>query len=264
MQNEPVLLRDDRAGVACLTLNRPKAFNSLSNEVLDRLEAELDRIATDPEVRVVVLAGVGPAFSAGHDLKEIAADRSHDAIEALFAHCSRVMVKLSRLPQPVIAVVDGIAAAAGCQLVAACDLAIASDTSRFATSGIKFGLFCATPAVALRRAVPQKAALEMLFTGEFIDAQEALRLGLVNRVAPSAELDATLGGLTASLIEKPAAVLAMGKRAFYEEAGMGLEESYRHATGVIVANALTDEFAEGLAAFQEKRKPSWPAGRSDR
>ncbi|WP_027134217.1 enoyl-CoA hydratase [Geminicoccus roseus] len=258
MQNEPVILRDDRNGVATLTLNRPKAFNALSKAVLTELERLVDAIAQDRSVRVVVLTGHGAAFSAGHDMKEMASDRSEAALTDLFSHCSRVMVKLTRLPQPVVARVDGIAAAAGCQLVAACDLAVCTEDSRFATSGVKYGLFCATPAVALRRAVPQKAALEMLFTGDFIDAAEALRLGLVGRVVAKEALDDAVVDLAARIAEKPFDVIALGKRAFYDEAGMGLEESYRHATGVIVENALGADFAEGVAAFAEKRKPAWP------
>ncbi|HEX2525207.1 MAG TPA: enoyl-CoA hydratase [Geminicoccus sp.] len=259
MQNEPVILRDDQDGVTYLTLNRPKAFNALSRAVLTEMERLLDEISLDRSTRVVVLSGHGAAFSAGHDMKEMAADRTETALTELFTHCSRVMVKLTRLPQPVIARIDGIAAAAGCQLVAACDMAVASDRSRFATSGIKYGLFCATPAVALRRVMPQKAALEMLFTGDFIDADEALRLGLVNRVVPSADLDHVVTDLAARILDKPYDVVALGKRAFYESAGMNLEDSYRHATEVIVQNALGADFAEGVAAFAEKRRPHWPA-----
>jgi enoyl-CoA hydratase/carnithine racemase len=258
MQNEPVILREDRDGVATLTLNRPKAFNALSKSVLTELERLLDDIASDRSTRVVVLTGHGPAFSAGHDMKELAGERTEAALTALFEHCSRVMVKLTRLPQPVIAKIAGIAAAAGCQLVAACDMAVASADSRFATSGIKYGLFCATPAVALRRVIPQKAALEMLFTGDFVDAQEALRLGLVNRVVPSDELDGAVAGLVARIVDKPHDVIALGKRAFYDGAGLDLEQSYRHATCAIVENALGPDFGEGVSAFLEKRSPKWP------
>ena len=260
LTNEKVVLRSDQDGVATLTLNRPKAFNALSAAVLAELEAQLEAIACDRSVRVLVLTGTGPAFSAGHDMKELAAGRTEAALSELFSHCSRVMVKLTRLPQPVAAKVDGIAAAAGCQLVAACDLAICTQESRFAASGIKHGLFCATPAVALRRAVPQKAALKMLFTGDFIDAAEALRLGLVNQVVAKAELDEAVAAMAARIADKPFDVVALGKRAYYEEAGMELEEAYRHATGVIVGNALSDDFAEGAAAFAEKRRPVWPNG----
>lgn len=254
---EPVLLRSDDGGVARLTLNRPAAFNSLSRELLTALEAELERIAHDAAVRVVVLAGAGKAFCAGHDLKEMGGDLRDPPVRALFEQCSRVMLGLTRLPQPVIARVHGIATAAGCQLVAACDLAVCSDDSRFATSGIKYGLFCSTPMVALTRNVPQKPAMEMLLTGDFIDAAEALRLGLVNRVAPSAELDAAVEALYARLLDKPPVVLALGKRAFYRQLGMDVEEAYRFTTGVIVENALGCDFAEGLDAFVAKRKPTW-------
>jgi enoyl-CoA hydratase/carnithine racemase len=252
------LLRYDDAGVVCLTLNRPHAFNSLSRELLSLLEQELERIAADPAARVVVIAGSGKAFCAGHDLKEIGADLRDEPVRDLFAQCSRVMAGLTRLPQPVIARVHGIATAAGCQLVAACDLAVCGDASRFATSGVKYGLFCSTPMVALSRNVPRKAAMEMLLTGDFIDAAEALRLGLVNQVVPPAELDAAVTTLCARLVDKPAAVLALGKRAFYRQLELGLDEAYAMTTDAIVENALGRDFAEGVDAFAAKRKPVWP------
>ena len=216
-QNEPLLLRQGDGGVVRLTLNRPKAFNSLSRELLAAVENELDRLAEDKTARVVVLTGSGKAFCAGHDLKEMGADLRHEPVKALFAHCSRVMLKLARLPQPVIARVDGIDTAAGCQLVAACDLAVCTEDSRFATSGVKYGLFCATPMVALSRNLQRKAAMEMLLTGDFIDAPEVLRLGLVNQVVPKQALDPAVAALCARLLDKPAAVLAVGKRAFYRQ-----------------------------------------------
>lgn len=256
--DEPLLLRQDAGGIATLTLNRPKAFNSLSRALLGAIEDALDRIAEDRSVRVVVLAGSGKAFCAGHDLKEMGADLRDAPVRALFEHCSRMMLKLTRLPQPVVARVDGIATAAGCQLVAACDLAVCTEASRFATSGVKYGLFCSTPMVALSRNLPRKAAMEMLLTGDFIDAAEALRLGLVNRVVPMGELDAAIGALCARLLDKPASVLALGKRAFYQQLEMGLEEAYAFTTDVIVGNALGRDFEEGLAAFVGKRKPVWP------
>lgn len=255
---ETLLWRDDRDGVARLTLNRPEAFNSLSRDLLGNLEQELGRIAADRSVRVVVIAGSGKAFCAGHDLKEMAADLRPEAVRALFEQCSRVMLGLTRLPQPVIASVHGIATAAGCQLVAACDLAVCSDDSRFATSGVKYGLFCSTPMVALSRNVPRKAALEMLLTGDFIDAAEALRLGLVNQVVPPGALDAAVADLCARLTDKPAAVLALGKRAYYRQLEQGLEQAYAFTTDIIVENAMGADFAEGLAAFVGKRKPVWP------
>lgn len=256
---EPILLRQDDNGVVTLTLNRPAVFNSLSRELLASIEQELDRLNEDAAARVVVLAGNGKAFCAGHDLKEMGADRREEPLKALFSHCSRIMLKLTRLPQPVIARVDGIATAAGCQLVAACDLAICSDISRFATSGVKYGLFCSTPMVALSRNVPRKAAMEMLLTGDFIDADTALRYGVVNQVARQAELDESIEALAARLLDKPREVLALGKRAFYRQLEMGLEDAYAFTTDVIVDNALGDDFEEGLKAFVEKRPPAWPA-----
>lgn len=255
---ESPLLREDQGGVARLTLNRPAAFNSLSRELLTCLEEELARLAADRTVRVVVIGGAGKAFCAGHDLKEMGADLQYAPVRSLFDQCSRVMVGLTRLPQPVIARVHGIATAAGCQLVAACDLAVAAEDARFATSGVKYGLFCSTPMVALARNVPAKPAMEMLLTGDFVDAAEALRLGLVNRVVPAAELDATVDAMCARLLDKPARVLALGKRAFYEQRKMDLEEAYAFTTEVIVQNALGRDFGEGLQAFLAKRRPVWP------
>jgi enoyl-CoA hydratase/carnithine racemase len=258
IETDRPLLRQDEGGVVRLTLNRPAAYNSLSRELLAALERELEAIATDPSARVVVIAGSGKAFCAGHDLKEIGADRREEPVRALFERCSRVMTRLTTLPQPVIARVHGIATAAGCQLVAACDLAVCSDDSRFATSGVKYGLFCSTPMVALSRNVPRKAAMEMLLTGDFVDAAEALRLGLVNRVVAAGELDAAVDALCARLLDKPAAVLALGKRTFYRQLELGLEEAYALTTEAIVQNALGRDFAAGLEAFVEKRKPVWP------
>ncbi|MEK0085083.1 enoyl-CoA hydratase [Benzoatithermus flavus] len=257
-QNEPLLLRADENGVARLTLNRPKAFNSLSRDLLTALEQEVDRIAADSTTRVVIVAGNGKAFCAGHDLKEMGEDLREAPIRALFDQCSRIMVKLTRLPQPVIARVHGIATAAGCQLVAACDLAVCTEDSRFAVSGVKYGLFCSTPMVALSRNLPRKPAMEMLLTGDFIDAREALRLGLVNRVVPAEALDAEIAALTARLLDKSPRVLALGKRAFYRQLELGLEEAYAFTTDVIVENALGRDFAAGLDAFRSKRAPVWP------
>lgn len=259
MTDQPILLQDEKDGVVSLTLNRPKAFNSLDRALLDALHDALDSVAASPTARVVVLAGNGKAFCAGHDLKEMGADRTAEAVEALFTHCSAMMLKLQDLPQPVIAKIDGIAAAAGCQLAAACDLAVCSSDSRFATSGVKYGLFCSTPMVALSRAIPQKPAMEMLLTGDFIDAAEAHRLGLVNKVAAKAELEGAVEALCARLLDKPRDVLAMGKRAFYRQQTMTAAEAYAFTTEVITENAMTDAFAEGLAAFTEKRRPNWPA-----
>jgi enoyl-CoA hydratase/carnithine racemase len=241
--DEPVLLRSDAEGVVGLTLNRPGQYNALSRELLGRLQEELDRIRDDPGVRVVVIAGKGRAFCAGHDLKEIAAERERGRLVELFGACSRMMLSLTRLPQPVIALVDGIATAAGCQLVAACDL-----------------LFCSTPMVAVARNVPRKPAMEMLLTGDFIEAEDALRLGLVNQVIAPDKLEEAFDGLLARLLDKPQEVLALGKRAFYRQLEMGLEDAYAFTTEVIVDNALGKDFEEGLAAFLEKRAPVWPDG----
>jgi enoyl-CoA hydratase/carnithine racemase len=259
---EPMLLRSDAEGVVGLTLNRPRQYNALSRELLGLLQVELDAIKDDPGVRVVVITGKGRAFCAGHDLKEIAAERERDALLELFGACSRVMLALTRLPQPVIALVDGIATAAGCQLVAACDLALATSNARFATSGIKYGLFCSTPMVAVARNVARKAAMEMLLTGDFIEAEDALRLGLVNQVVAPEKLEDAFDALVARLLDKPPEVLALGKRAFYRQLEMGLEEAYAFTTEVIVDNALGKDFEEGLAAFLEKRAPVWPGSTS--
>jgi enoyl-CoA hydratase/carnithine racemase len=256
----PVLLRSDAEGVVGLTLNRPGQYNALSRELLGLLQVELDEIKDDPGVRVVVITGKGRAFCAGHDLKEIATERDREALLELFGACSKVMLALTRLPQPVIALVDGIATAAGCQLVAACDLALATSNARFATSGIKYGLFCSTPMVAVARNVPRKAAMEMLLTGDFIEAEDALRLGLVNQVVAPEKLEDAFDALLARLLDKPPQVLALGKRAFYRQLEMGLEDAYALTTEVIVDNALGSDFEAGLAAFLEKRAPVWPSG----
>ncbi len=254
---QPILLRDAADGVVTLTLNRPSAFNSLSEALLGALMEELERIDADPAARVLVLKGNGKAFCAGHDLKEMGDSRTREDLGRLFERCSKMMTRLTTLGVPVIAVVDGIATAAGCQLVAACDLAIVTDRSRFATSGVKYGLFCSTPMVALSRNVPRKPALEMLLTGDFIDAPTALAHGLVNQVVAPEALDDALAGLIARLLDKPKDTLALGKNAFYAQLEMGLEEAYAFSTRVIVDNALADDFTEGLAAFTEKRAPRW-------
>lgn len=255
---EPVLLRSDAEGVAGLALNRPDAYNALSRELLGALQVELDRIKDEPEIRVVVITGTGKAFCAGHDMKEMAAEREREKLHELFSACSEMMLSLTRLPQPVVALVDGMATAAGCQLVAACDLALATTNARFATSGIKYGLFCSTPMVAVGRNVPTKPAMEMLMTGDFIEAEDALRFGLVNQVVAPDRLEGAFDDLLARLLDKPKDVLALGKRAYYAQLEMGLEEAYRFTTEVIVDNALGRDFEEGLAAFAEKRTPAWP------
>ena len=256
---EPVLLHTADDGVATLLLNRPRQSNALSGALLDALHEALDRIAADPGVRVVLLAGSGSAFCAGHDLREMRALQSRAGVEALFARCSAMMLKIAALPQPVVAVVQGIATAAGCQLVAQCDLAVASEHARFAVSGINLGLFCSTPAVALSRNIGRKRAAEMLFTGDFIDAEQALDWGLVNRVAPADRLMETALALAATLKSRPAAALALGKALFYRQLEASLAEAYRDATCTIAANMDGDIAREGIDAFLAKRPPRWPA-----
>lgn len=252
-----MLLRQDLDGVVTLTLNRPTARNALSLALMAAVQAELDAIEADGVTRVVVLAGAGPAFCAGHDLREIRTMEPGAAHRALFAACSRLMLRITSLRCPVIAQVHGIATAAGCQLVATCDLAVAADTARFATPGVNIGLFCSTPMVALTRAVGRKAAMAMLLTGEAADAAEALRLGLVNRVVPEAELAASTAALAGGIAGKSRVTVAIGKQAFYRQAEMGLAEAYDYASGVMAHNMGTADAAEGIDAFLQKRVPSW-------
>lgn len=254
---EPLLLRADAGGVCTLTLNRPAQFNAINRAMLDAMQTALDAIAADESVRVVVLAGAGRAFSPGHDLKEMLANTTEAFIGGLFRSCSEVMLTLRRLPQPVIAKVHGIATAAGCQLVAAADLAVAADDARFATSGINFGLFCATPGVPLSRNIATKRAFEMVMTGEFIDAPTALAWGLVNRLAPADRLDADVAALARVLIAKPRRVMAAGKKFFYRQLEQDLVEAYADAGEVITRNMLGDDAQEGVTAFVEKRQPRW-------
>lgn len=254
---EPVLLRRDAEGVATLTLNRPSQFNSLSQALLGRLQDELDALARDSSIRAVVISGAGRAFCAGHDLKEMRSNCGKEAMQALFRQCGRVMTTLTEMPQPVIARVHGLATAAGCQLVAMCDLAVASLDARFAVSGINVGLFCSTPAVALSRNMGRKAAMEMLLTGDFIDAGEALRRGLVNRVVAAAELDAEVKKLTDSICAKSAVAVAMGKQMFYRQLEMGLAGAYQLASETMACNMMAADAGEGIDAFMAKRKPQW-------
>jgi enoyl-CoA hydratase/carnithine racemase len=254
---EPVLLRSTEDGVALLTLNRPRQFNALSRALLDSLHTQLDALAGDDGVRVVMITGAGTAFCSGHDLKEMRALESQAQIQALFASCSAMMQKLVALPQPVIAVVNGLATAAGCQLVAQCDLAVASAHARFAASGVNLGLFCSTPAVAISRNLSRKRAAEMLFTGEFIEAETALDWGLVNRVAPHQQLMESAHALANNLKSKPRSVLALGKALFYRQLGQPLAAAYADASGTIAGNMDTDIAREGVDAFLEKRGPRW-------
>ena len=255
--SEGLVLCEKKGGVATVTLNRPRQYNAMSGEVLRELGGVLSRIARDDSVRVVVLAANGPVFCSGHDLKEMMANRTAQFIGDLFDRCSEIMLSLQELPQPVIARVQGIATAAGCQLVAQCDLAVASTEAKFATSGINLGLFCATPGVPVSRNVPRKRAFEMLFTGEFIDAQTALAWGLVNRVAPPEQLDEAVRALVNTIVDKPAAVCAAGKKLFYQQIESKIDGAYRIASAAITKNMLGEHAAEGVGAFIEKRKPNW-------
>jgi len=256
-EGEPLVTVERDGPVARVTLNRPSQFNALSEALMDALQREFDAIADDRSVRVVVLGAAGKAFCAGHDLREMRAEPSHDYYRTLFAQCSRLMTTIQRMPQPVIARVQGIATAAGCQLVAACDLAVAVDSARFAVSGVNLGLFCSTPSVALSRNVPRKAAFEMLVTGEFIDAQAALARGLVNRVVPAAELDATIDALAKLIVAKPPEAIAIGKDLFYRQLEMGVEGAYQLAGQTMACNMMEPSALEGVQAFIEKRKPNW-------
>ena len=254
---ERVLLRRDTDGVAWLTLNRPAARNALSMALMLALVDELAAIKQDPAVKVVVIGGAGPAFCAGHDLRELRSNPERATYQATFELCSRLMTSIVRLPKPVIARVHGVATAAGCQLVASCDLAIAADTARFATPGVNIGLFCSTPMVALSRAVGRKAAMEMLLTGELIDASRAHALGLVNRVVADNELDDAVAALTGQIVAKSPLTLAIGKSAFYRQAEMGLDDAYAYVAEVMTRNMLARDAAEGIDAFLAKRQPVW-------
>jgi len=252
----PVLLTEVNNGVVKLVLNRPERRNALCAELLEALEASLPRIAGDESARAVVVASEGPVFCSGHDLGEMVG-RSADDYRRLFELCSRVMLQLRQLPQPVIARVQGVATAAGCQLVAACDLAVASENAAFATPGVKIGLFCTTPMVPLVRAVPPKAALEMLLTGKPITSQRALELGLVNRVVPSGELDAAVQELVDTLLSSSPLTLAIGKAAFYDQLALDETTAYERASCVMTDNAGRADAQEGMQAFLQKRRPVW-------
>lgn len=253
----PRIILERRANVAHVTLNRPDQFNALSLAMLEDLRTVLAELSSDKSVRVVVMGARGPAFCTGHDLKEMLAERSEARLSKLFETCCDVMLGLTRLPQPVVARVHGLATAAGCQLVAACDLAVATTTSRFATSGINYGLFCATPAVPVSRALGRKHALELLLTGNFIDARTALDWGLVNRVVAPEALDAEVDAMCDALLAKPPEALAEGKRFYYEQIGLDMPSAYAKAAALLTRQALADEAREGLTAFAEKRPPRW-------
>ena len=255
--SEPLLLRRDAGGIATLTLNRPAARNGLSLALLEALNDALADIREDAAVRVVVLAANGPVFCAGHDLKEIRANRSIAFYRDTLERCARLMKGIVRLPKPVIAKVHGVATAAGCQLVASCDLAIAATGARFATPGVHIGLFCSTPMVALSRNVSRKHAMEMLLTGELVDAETAVRFGLVNRAVPAAALDAEVDALAAEIAAKSSHILALGKEAFYRQLELDLDAAYDYTSEVMLTNLQARDAEEGIAAFIEKREPAW-------
>ena len=260
---QSLLLTDRQDGVLRLTLNRPAARNALSRDLMAALAEALDGAAADKDVRVVILAAAGSVFCAGHDLKEMHAarrdrDRGRAAYAALFTQCSTLMQQIVALPKPVIAEVQGVATAAGCQLVASCDLALAADTARFATPGVDIGLFCSTPMVALSRNIGRKAAMEMLLTGEMVGAEEAARLGLINRAVPAGDLVRETNALAARIAAKPRRTIGIGKETFYRQGEMTLGDAYAYAAQVMTENMLAAEAQEGIGAFLEKRDPKWP------
>ncbi len=257
MTESPLVLRRDQDGVTTLTLNRPAARNALSVALMSALQSSLEAVDADPSVRAVVLAGAGPAFCAGHDLKEMHADPRREAYEALFTQCSALMMTITRIRQPVIARVHGIATAAGCQLVATCDLAYAADTARFATPGVNIGLFCSTPMVALTRTVGRKAAMEMLLLGDLISAEEAERIGLVNRVVPADYLDAAVATVATKIASKSSLTVSIGKQAFYRQIEQPTPAAYAYAAEVMTRNMLEQDAGEGIDAFLGKRQPVW-------
>lgn len=255
--NALVTVARDPRGLVTLTLNRPDVFNALSEALLAELQAQLEHLQADDSVRVVVIAAAGKAFCAGHDLKEMRASPSLAYYQRLFTQCGQMMMAIQRLQVPVIAQVQGIATAAGCQLVAMCDLAVAASTAKFAVSGVNLGLFCATPSVALTRNLGRKAAFEMLVTGEFITAEQALTKGLINRIAPPQELDAAVEKLTASILAKPRVALAAGKALFYRQLESGIAQAYADAAHTMACNMMDASALEGVQAFIEKRPPEW-------
>lgn len=257
LSSQPILLRNDDDGITTLTLNRPLQYNALSSELIEELSASLDKIDRDDSIRVVIIAAAGKAFCAGHDLKEMRSQEERAFHNALFERCSAMMLKINQLAQPVIAQVDGIATAAGCQLVANCDLAVASEHSRFAVSGINVGLFCCTPAVPLSRNLSRKRAMQMLLTGDFISAQQASDYGLVNEVVPAEEIEQTTLALAAKIAAKSPHAIRLGKKMFYQQLGMELADAYAFAGERMACNMDSEDAREGIDAFIEKRKPVW-------
>ncbi|MEQ8653606.1 MAG: enoyl-CoA hydratase [Kiloniellales bacterium] len=255
--DEPLVLEETSAGVRTITMNRPRQFNALSEGLLAAMTDALERAGADEEVRVVVLAGAGRAFCAGHDLKEMRATNREAYYQDLFRACSRMMLTVTRIPKPVIARIHAIATAAGCQLVAQCDMAVAAEEATFATSGINAGLFCSTPSVSVTRNLPRKRAFEMLFTGDFIDAQTASDWGLVNRVVPLERLDEEIAALAGRITAKSAVAIATGKRMVYTQLEKGMEAAYDYAAEVMACNMMAEDVGEGIDAFIEKRHPVW-------
>jgi enoyl-CoA hydratase/carnithine racemase len=256
--DSPFVIRsDEENGVTTLTLNRPASFNALSEGMLSALQIELDELAKNQKLRVLVIAAAGKAFCAGHDLREMRAEPSMDYYQKLFAQCGDMMMRIQKLQVPVIAKVQGIATAAGCQLVAQCDLAVASADAKFAVSGVNLGLFCSTPSVALSRNLSRKAAFEMLVTGDFLSAQEALNQGLINKIAEPEKLDEVLASLIQKILAKPPVALAMGKELFYMQLETGIEKAYEYAAQTMACNMMDNSALEGVQAFIEKRKPNW-------
>ncbi len=253
----PVLLRETSDGICTLTLNRPQSFNALSEQLLIRLSETLDEIANNPAIRVVIITGAGPAFCAGHDLKEMQQGSDRGQHQSKFRKSSETMIKIMNLPQPVIAKVHGMATAAGCQLVATCDLAVAAKNARFAVSGVKLGLFCSTPAVALTRNISRKRAMEMLLTGDFIEAETALNYGLINQVAEPDKLDQSVDTLARKIIAHPPRVVSLGKSSFYQQIEQRTPDAYAQTSQVISDNLMLEETVEGINAFLEKRNPDW-------
>lgn len=257
LENSHILLKQIKSGVVTLTLNRPSQYNALSGELLFALQKALDEISGDESVKVVIITARGKAFCAGHDLKELRSNTDRSFHRTLFERCSRMMLSINQLPQPVLASVNGIATAAGCQLVAACDLAVAAETAQFAVSGINVGLFCSTPAVPLSRSMLPKHAMKMLLTGDFIDASTARQFGLINDVVPDIHLENVMQKLAEKIAAKSAFAVRTGKKMFYKQSVMDIEDAYHFASETIVNNMASDDAREGIAAFIEKRKPEW-------
>lgn len=255
--SEELVIRNDNGAVSGLVLNRPGSYNSLSFACMEALTSEFESIALDENVRVVILSGAGKGFCAGHDLKEMRRNPGRDFYEKTFEACSRMMLSIVNCPKPVIAKVHGAASAAGCQLVATCDLAVADENARFSTPGVNIGLFCSTPMVALSRNVSRKHAMEMLLTGDFISARRAYEIGLINRVVPSPELDSAADGLAERISSKSPLTLKIGKKAFYEQADKDLRSAYEYCSRVMVENMMARDAEEGIDAFLEKRDPVW-------